>query len=73
MRDHCVTDLVESWFQILNLPEEDCEASIKCMCFQVIGAYISWIDINLIANDRFIRYEQQDFKCFKTVTHIKCF
>ncbi|XP_066912669.1 exportin-T-like [Clytia hemisphaerica] len=54
MRDHCVTDLVESWFQILNLPDKDCESSIKCMCFQVIGAYISWIDINLIANDRFI-------------------
>jgi len=55
MRDHCVPDLVESWYQILNLSDDSCEPSIKCMCFQVIGAYVSWIDINLIANDQFIR------------------
>ena len=24
------------------------------MCLQVVGAYISWIDIGLIANDRFV-------------------
>lgn len=54
MRDHCVTDLVESWYQILNLSAQACDPAIKSMCLQVIGAYISWIDINLIANDRFI-------------------
>ena len=57
MRDHCVSNLVESWFQVLNLPDEACEPPIKCLCLQVIGAYISWIDINLIANDQFIRYD----------------
>ena len=29
-----------------------------CLCLDVIGAYIEWIDIGLIANDRFIRWEQ---------------
>ena len=25
-----------------------------CQCLQVIGAYISWIDISLVVNDRFV-------------------
>ena len=25
-----------------------------CQCLQVIGAYVSWIDITLIANDKFV-------------------
>ncbi|XP_057296563.1 exportin-T-like [Hydractinia symbiolongicarpus] len=53
MRDHCVNDLVESWYQILKLYEQ-CNGAVVCLCLKVIGAYISWIDINLIANERFI-------------------
>ncbi len=27
---------------------------LTCRCLDVIGAYVSWIDISLIANDRFV-------------------
>ena len=81
IRDTCVTELVDSWFQILvggNLvfwynnevevsltvffimfcmqkTYENSVSSITCLCLDIIGAYIEWIDIGLIANDRFIR------------------
>jgi len=29
-------------------------ASVVCMCLDVIGAYVSWIDVSLIANERFV-------------------
>ena len=54
MRDHCVRDLVESWYQILKLYENK-NTELVCLCLQVIGAYVSWIDIDLIANDKFVR------------------
>lgn len=25
-----------------------------CMCLDVIGLYVAWIDINLVANDRMV-------------------
>lgn len=53
MREHCVRDLVESWYQILNLYHNE-NAEIVGLCLKVIGAYVSWIDIGLIANDRFV-------------------
>lgn len=53
MREHCVCDLVESWYQVLNLYHED-NAEIIGLCLKVIGAYVSWIDIGLIANERFV-------------------
>ena len=82
IRDTCVTELVDSWFQILvggNLVfwynnevevsltvfllcfvcrkhmKNNSVSSITCLCLDIIGAYIEWIDIGLIANDRFIR------------------
>ena len=27
---------------------------LTCKCLDVIGAYVSWIDITLVANDRFV-------------------
>ena len=82
--DTCITELVDSWFQILvggnhvfsqksevdlgvidcyfvlcfvcrNISYENSVSSITCLCLDIIGAYIEWIDIGLIANDRFIR------------------
>lgn len=38
---------VQTQFQSSN-PE------VTCMCLDVIGKYVSWIDINLIANDKFV-------------------
>ena len=34
---------------------ENSVSSITCLCLDIIGAYIEWIDIGLIANGRFIR------------------
>ena len=34
--------------------EDSGHAVIVCQCLQVIGAYISWIDISFIVNDRFV-------------------
>jgi len=53
MRDTCITKLVDSWYQILQTYESSMSA-LTCLCLDVIGAYIEWIDIGLIANDRFI-------------------
>lgn len=33
--------------------EQSCP-ELTCQCLEVVGAYVSWIDINLVANDRFV-------------------
>ncbi|XP_014664369.1 PREDICTED: exportin-T-like [Priapulus caudatus] len=53
MREQCVPALVDSWYQILTTYETS-HPEQTCMCLEAVGHYISWIDINLIANDRFI-------------------
>ncbi|XP_064632186.1 exportin-T-like [Lineus longissimus] len=53
MRDGCVQMLVDSWFQILTTYRNS-NPEMTCLSLDVIGAYISWIDINLIANNRFV-------------------
>lgn len=53
MREHCVVDLTNSWYDIL-VKYEKTNAELVCQCHDVIGAYIAWIDISLIANDRFV-------------------
>lgn len=53
MREHSVLQLADSWLQILT-QYENTEPEIVCMCLEVIGKYISWIDIGLIANERFV-------------------
>ncbi|KAK2148689.1 hypothetical protein LSH36_487g04031 [Paralvinella palmiformis] len=53
MRVQCVTDLVDSWYQIIS-NYEDSNTEVTCLCLEVIGAYVSWIDLSLVANDRFV-------------------
>uniref|UniRef100_A0A8C5WGZ8 Exportin-T n=1 Tax=Leptobrachium leishanense TaxID=445787 RepID=A0A8C5WGZ8_9ANUR len=53
MREQCVPNLVESWYQILQTYQHS-NSEITCQCLEVIGAFVSWIDLTLIANDRFI-------------------
>ncbi|XP_053377142.1 exportin-T-like isoform X1 [Mercenaria mercenaria] len=53
MRDHSVLQLAESWLQIMN-EYSSTQPEIVCMCLDVVGKYISWIDIGLIANDKFV-------------------
>lgn len=53
MREQCVPDLVESFLQIM-LKFHELNCPLVCLAMEVVGAYVSWIDIMLIANDRFI-------------------
>uniref|UniRef100_A0A8C5AYP8 Exportin-T n=1 Tax=Gadus morhua TaxID=8049 RepID=A0A8C5AYP8_GADMO len=53
MREQCIPNLVESWFQILQAYQQT-QPEITCQCLEVVGSYVSWIDLNLIANDRFV-------------------
>jgi exportin-T len=55
IRTHCMNLLVDSWFQLLK---EHCNknATITCQTLEVIGAYIRWIEINLVVNDRFVEF-----------------
>ena len=39
---------------IFQTSYEASNAELTCHCLQVIGAYISWIDVDLIVNDRFV-------------------
>lgn len=51
MREQCIPHLVESWFQILHTYQQS-HPELTCQCLEVVGAFVSWIDVNLIANDR---------------------
>uniref|UniRef100_A0A1A8EQ40 Exportin-T n=2 Tax=Nothobranchius korthausae TaxID=1143690 RepID=A0A1A8EQ40_9TELE len=53
MREQCILSLVESWFQILTTYQRT-QPELTCQCLEVVGAYVSWIDLNFIANDRFV-------------------
>ncbi|XP_036375884.1 exportin-T isoform X2 [Megalops cyprinoides] len=53
MREQCIPSLVESWYQILHTFQHS-HFELTCQCLEVVGAYVSWIDLNLIANDRFV-------------------
>lgn len=72
MRETCLLDLAQFWFNIIasstivccftrlanglcffqfqNTYRDSSPATV-CLCLDVIGAYVSWIDINLITND----------------------
>ncbi|XP_045076616.1 exportin-T-like, partial [Coregonus clupeaformis] len=52
MREQVIPSLVESWYQILGAYQQS-HPEITCQCLEVVGAYVSWIDLNLIANDRY--------------------
>ncbi|XP_077399699.1 exportin-T [Vanacampus margaritifer] len=53
MREQCIPNLVESWFQILHTYQRS-HPELTCQCLEVVGAYVSWIDLGLIANQRFV-------------------
>ncbi|XP_041348237.1 LOW QUALITY PROTEIN: exportin-T-like [Gigantopelta aegis] len=53
MRDNCVSQLADSWHQIMTRYETS-KPEITCLCLDVVGTFVSWIDISLIANDKFV-------------------
>uniref|UniRef100_A0A2R5L8T3 Exportin-T n=1 Tax=Ornithodoros turicata TaxID=34597 RepID=A0A2R5L8T3_9ACAR len=54
IRERHVVDLVNSWYTILTSSYQGANEELTCLCLDVIGAYVAWIDIGLIANDRFV-------------------
>ncbi|KAL7641021.1 UNVERIFIED_CONTAM: hypothetical protein RMT77_008158 [Armadillidium vulgare] len=53
MRERSVIKMANSWYDIL-VQYEKSHPELVCHCHDVIGAYISWIDITIIANERFV-------------------
>ncbi|CAH1784092.1 unnamed protein product [Owenia fusiformis] len=53
MREQCVPQMVESWYHIIT-SYQNSKPEVVCACLDVIGAYVSWIDIGHIANDKFV-------------------
>ncbi|XP_067932118.1 exportin-T-like [Watersipora subatra] len=53
MRDHCIVQLVDSWYDLM-IQYESTYPALVCLCLDIIGLYVAWIDINLIANDKIV-------------------
>ncbi|KAK7102918.1 exportin-T-like [Littorina saxatilis] len=53
MRETCVAQVADSWLQIMTAYETS-QPELVCMCLDVVGKYVSWIEITLVANDRFV-------------------
>ncbi|CAJ0558580.1 unnamed protein product, partial [Mesorhabditis spiculigera] len=51
MRELCIKDCSESWVLIL---EQCSELSDHALVFEVVAAYVDWIDLELVANERFV-------------------
>ena len=47
MREKCVPQLVEAWLATLNTYAGP-HPQLACMCLEVVGKYVSWIDIGLV-------------------------
>ncbi|XP_054160885.1 exportin-T-like [Oppia nitens] len=50
MRETCLLELAQFWFNVINT-YRDSSPNTVCLCLEVIGSYVSWIDISLITND----------------------
>jgi hypothetical protein len=73
MRLQSVHMLVDAWYTILT-QYQGISSDIVNSCLNVIGLYVSWIDVTLVVNDRFIpllfQYlELPDVRCVGCVLH----
>ncbi|CAL1531674.1 unnamed protein product [Lymnaea stagnalis] len=53
MRERCVNDLADSWYQIMTTYEMT-QSDLVSMCLETVGHYVSWMDIGFFANDRMV-------------------
>ncbi|XP_076447467.1 exportin-T-like [Babylonia areolata] len=53
MRESCVASLAASWLHIMTV-YEDSQPEVVCQCLDVVGRFVSWIDISLVANDPYV-------------------
>lgn len=52
MRELCISDLAEAWFQLVSA-YKDTQPELAAMVLHALKRYVSWIDINLVANNRY--------------------
>lgn len=53
MRQQCMAQIVRAWYDIVTLNRNS--ESELCLCvLDIMGRYISWIDIGLVVNDAFL-------------------
>mmetsp|Transcript_3613 Transcript_3613/g.10404 ORF Transcript_3613/g.10404 Transcript_3613/m.10404 type:complete len:682 (-) Transcript_3613:1758-3803(-) len=53
MRELCIQELAEAWYHLVSM-YKDSQPMLAAMVLDSAKRYISWIDINLVANDRFV-------------------
>jgi exportin-T len=51
MRDRCIGDVAEAWYQ-LALAHRAARPQLAAFVLATAARYIHWIDIGLVANDR---------------------
>lgn len=57
MYNVCVSLLIVCKLWCIQSLFEQVNHGVVCLAMEVIGAYVSWIDISLIANDKCMRYD----------------
>jgi len=53
MREGCIQELADMWFWLVS-SYKDSQPEAAAMVLEAVKRYISWIDIGLVANERFI-------------------
>ena len=46
--------MLNFFLQNMQKNYESANPELACLCLEVVGVYVSWIDISLIANERFV-------------------
>lgn len=52
---HCIANI--AYYNNMQSLFEQVNHGVVCLAMEVIGAYVSWIDISLIASDKCMRYD----------------
>ncbi|RWS27432.1 Exportin-T-like protein [Leptotrombidium deliense] len=74
MRETCLLDVAHFWFNVIvsskynETTYRDSSPPLVCLCLNVIGAYVAWIDISLVTNesvmsDLFKLFEKIEYRC----------
>lgn len=53
MRERCITEVVDAWYYLVTA-YKDKDPQLAAFVLQTAARYIHWVDIGLIANDRFV-------------------
>ena len=53
MRENCMPQIADAWHSILQL--HGSAPSLVASCLNTLGQFVSWVDITLVAHERFMR------------------